>query len=1288
MTADKYHFLSGGGEMGQLMRSKDWSASLVGTPETWPQSLRTTLSIILNSKFPMFLFWGPDLVCFYNDAYRPSLGIAGKHPDILGSRGEDCWKEIWPVIKPLIDQVLAGGEATWSEDQLIPIYRNGKMEDVYWTFSYSPVNDESGKPAGVFVTCNETTEKIITLKKLEDSKNQLEFAIDAVKLGTWDYDPAIKKFTANSRLKEWFGLPAEMEIELDHAINAIAEHDKHRVVAAIERALDYDSGGYYEEEYTIIQPHNQQEIVVLGKGRAWFNEDKIAYRFNGTLEEVTDQVIARRKISDDDKRFRNTVQQAPVGITILRGPEFIVEMANDAYLQLVDRKEANFVGRPLFDSLPEVQETVQPLLNDVLNTGIPFNGIEYPVPVNRYGKQEISYFNFLYHPLREEDGEISGIIVTVTDMTESVKAKHYITESEKQFRKMVMDSPIPMTIFRGKDFVIEIANKVMFEKIWRKNETGVLGKHLLDVFPELKNQKYPELLDAVLKTGKLYKEIESPVYVQGDDGMRDFYLDYEYAPLFEPDGSVSGILVTVNDVTEKVWARKRVEESEKEFRQLADSLPELVWTTDKAGNQTFASKRWKDFTGLDPYDAATFEKMVHPDDLQNIVSTWTGCLATGSIYRTQVRLKSKAGDYQWFYVHGAPIKDEKGQIEKWVGSFTNFNVQKRAEEELIKAVVQIEESESRFRDVANTVPVLIWMAGPDKLRNFFNTAWLNFTGRTVEQENGNGWVVSIHPDDLEKSMSIYTDAFEHRKDYGMEYRLRRHDGEYRWISAKGVPRFTASGSFEGFIGACMDIHEQVIYQQKLKEDEERLNIIIEASELGNWELDLETKQVTYSDRYIEILGHLKGEKLSHQEIVKHLHPDDLGIRDAAFKVAYETGMLHYESRIIWPDKSLHWIEGKGKVFYDDKGRPVKMIGTVRDITEEKNYQQQLKEREEKFRLLADSMPQHIWTADTAGNLNYFNRSVYDYSGLTPEQLNKDGWIQIVHPEEQEKNTEEWLRSVSTGKDFLFEHRFRRHDGEYRWQLSRAIPQRDGNGNIQMWVGTSTDIQQIKEQEQQKDFFISMASHELKTPITSIKGYVQLMQSTYGNNGDAFLKKSLEVVDKQVLTLTRLITDLLDVSKIKSGSLVLNKTAFEIADMIQEVVTQVQHINPDYHISVSGVEAIIHADRERISQVLINLLTNAVKYSPNSKEIIVSHLIEGDQVVVAVRDTGIGINKADQEKIFERFYRVEGKDERTYPGFGIGLFISSEIIQRHQGKIGVTSQPGKGSVFSFQIPLYK
>src|SRR6476620_9673291 len=174
-----YNFLQGGGELGLLTRNYDWASTPVGAPSEWPQSLRTTVNILLSSKFPMFLWWGDDLIQFYNDAYRPSLGNNGKHPAALGQRGEECWPEIWPIIKPLIDQVLAGGGATWSKDQLITIYRNGKLVDVYWTFGYSRVNNESGNVGGVLVVCNETTEKVKQFQQAEESEQHIRTLIES-----------------------------------------------------------------------------------------------------------------------------------------------------------------------------------------------------------------------------------------------------------------------------------------------------------------------------------------------------------------------------------------------------------------------------------------------------------------------------------------------------------------------------------------------------------------------------------------------------------------------------------------------------------------------------------------------------------------------------------------------------------------------------------------------------------------------------------------------------------------------------------------------------------------------------------------------------------------------------------------------------------------------------------------------------------------------------------------------------------------------------------------------------
>jgi len=1123
---EKQQFPAGGGHMGELIRSKNWSATSIGTPGNWPQSLRTTLNIILNCKFPMFLWWGPELICFYNDAYRPSLGDNGKHPVILGMPAKDAWAEIWEIIQPLIDTVLATGEATWSEDQLVPIFRNGKVEEVYWTFSYSPVMDEFGKVTGVLVTCAETTDKMITYKKLEENKERLEFAIEAAELGTWDYNPLTNKFTANARLKSWFGLPPEKEIELDYAVNAIAEKDRRQTIDAIKRALNYDSGGNYEVEYSIINPATNHEIIVQARGKAWFNEENQPVRFNGTLEDVTQEVLARQiaaqsqqrfsaaidavqgilwtndasgkmtgeqpgwasltgqtfeeyqgygwanavhpddaqptidgwnealkerkififehrvkniagyyehfsiravpllnmdgsirewvgvhtnithrktyeaAIRESEKRFRNMVMQSPVPMTIIRGEKFIIETVNRAMLEDIWQKsEADTTGRPLLDVFPELKEQkYAELMNSVFTSGETHREKEAAGYIKVNGEIKRLYLDFEYAPLFETDNSISGLIITINDVTEKVEARQTIEASEQRLRSLVESAPFPIAVYTGLEMRIQFVNQSVID-IWGKGK-DIVGRTYAEVLPELANQGIYQQLENVFTTAIPFHAHNQRVDLMVDNKMKSQYFNYSFTPLFDINGKVYGVMNTAADVTDLVVSKQKVEESEKEFRQLADSLPELVWTTDSAGNQLFASRRWKEFTGLDPYDADTFDKMIHPDDRENVLYAWTVSLASGDIYKTQLRLKSKEGDYQWFYVHGEPIRDEEGKIEKWVGSFTNLNEQKKVEEELISAFQKIEESEKRFRNVANSAPVFIWMAGADKQRYFFNTAWFDFTGRTMEQEKGDGWIEGVHPDDREKCFTLYGEAFSKQQEYQMEYRLRRYDGTFRWISARGVARFTPGGVFEGFIGACMDIHEQVITQKKLKEEEERLNIIVDASDLGTWELNLNTMEVIYSGRYIEIFGYDADAKLSHSEIVAHIHPDDLLKRKIAFETAVITGVLSYESRIIGKDKTLRWVENKGKVFYDEDNRPQKIIGTTRDTTEEKNYEQQLLEREQKFRLLADSMPQFVWTGDAEGNLNYFSRAVYEYSGLSPEQMEREGWLQIVHPDDR------------------------------------------------------------------------------------------------------------------------------------------------------------------------------------------------------------------------------------------------------------------------------------------------
>ena len=1059
-----YPFLSAGGKMGKLLRSINFSAIDIGTPDQWPQSLRTTIGIVLNSAVPMMLFWQKELFFFTNDACSSCLKLSNEDAEMQGLPVKDVLTAKWLPEKSTIKQVLATGQSITLTNHLIPIIQNGVIENTYFTLSCSAVNDESQRPGGVLVI----------------------------------------------------------------------------FVAAVEKSAGL---------ITLVPANYLSESDIKSPG--------IKLPQSATTSPTVNESIGSRVFIDglgeSEKKFRNTVLQAPVGIMLLRGPNFIIETANKIFLDVIGKTEAPFIGMALFDVLPEVKENVEAELINIFTTGELFNATEFPVPLNRFGITSLCYFNFSCQVLKEDDGTFSGIIVIAYEVTDMVNAKYSLAESEKYFRDMVMQSPVPMAILRGKEYLIEIANTEILTSIWRKENYEVLGKGIFTVFPELKEQKYSELLKEVYNSGKLIKENESVVYVKGNDGMKKFYIDFEYAPLFKKDGSVSGIMFTANNITAIVETRQRLELEETRLRLATEGTRLATWDLNLQTNEIIHSGRLAEIFGHDAAVKLSHPAMriqVHPDDLHDVVQkAFEEAMAT-SIYNYEARVVWHDTTIHWIKTQGKVL-------------YSNANIPLR----LLGTTVDITQNKADEREIARLAAIVL----------------------------------------CSKDAII-------------------------------------SENMEGIITSWNEAAERM-----------------------------------FGYRADEIVG----------RSISTIIPPDRSGEEAEILEQIERGLPVYsfETRRIKKDGSLLDISLTISPVKDVRGTITGASKIARDITKQKQIEIQIIASEERFRLLANSMAQLIWTADSSGNFNYYNQAVYNYSGMNFEQLQNEGWLHMVHPDDRKENFSKWKQSINTGEDFILEHRFKRYDGEYRWQLSRALPQKDSNGIIQMWVGTSTDIHEIKENEELKDFFISMASHELKTPVTSIKGYVQILMTMYEDKGDDFLYNSLEKVNKQIINLTTLIVDLLDLSKIKSGSLQLNKEYVDINELITEIVKEIQHTQPDCVIEFTGkVNAIVFIDAGRIGQVLINLLTNAIKYSPNCKEIKVSSRITKNELIVSVTDAGIGISKTDQQKIFQRFYRVTGKDEKTFPGFGIGLFIASQIVERHNGKMGVESEPGKGAVFYFSLPL--
>ncbi|MGH2649259.1 MAG: PAS domain-containing sensor histidine kinase, partial [Ginsengibacter sp.] len=340
---------------------------------------------------------------------------------------------------------------------------------------------------------------------------------------------------------------------------------------------------------------------------------------------------------------------------------------------------------------------------------------------------------------------------------------------------------------------------------------------------------------------------------------------------------------------------------------------------------------------------------------------------------------------------------------------------------------------------------------------------------------------------------------------------------------------------------------------------------------------------------------------------------------------------------------------------------------------------------ERFKFLADNTPVIIWTAEPDGAANYFNKLWCDYTGLTLEESKGSGSQQALHPDDYELTINTWANAIKYQTEFQLEYRIKRaSDGQYRWHMGIGVPFKNEMGNTIAWIGSATDIENQKKEIEKKDEFISIASHELRTPLTSLKGYIQLIeaQTNLPDEVNLYLSKAISSANK----LQHLVNDLLDASKIRAGKLQFSTHVFDLSDMVNDCVDNCRHLYPSHNIKKEFEKDIfICGNDERLEQVLINLINNSVKYSPENKEIIVRCEKNIEYGIVSVIDFGIGMSESEQSKIFDRFYRAENKKHHS-TGLGMGLYIASEIIKEHKGLITVKSILNEGSVFSFSLPL--
>ncbi len=514
----------------------------------------------------------------------------------------------------------------------------------------------------------------------------------------------------------------------------------------------------------------------------------------------------------------------------------------------------------------------------------------------------------------------------------------------------------------------------------------------------------------------------------------------------------------------------------------------------------------------------------------------------------------------------------------------------------------------------------------------------------------------------------------------------------RYFNLSYTPYKDHDGVTKGIVASGYDITEEVVTRQKIKRqvlNQQAYNLFMQAP-VGFSLLTGENHIVELvNETALRITGKTK-ESMGHP--VAEILPE-----------IQSKGYVQFLDRVKQDGESIYLKESKvlltrngveEKIYlniyfqpYYEEDRIIGILTILTDVTEQVSSRKKIEELKDRFETMANNIPNLAWIANADGWIFWYNSRWFEYTGTTLKEMEGWGWQSVHDPKKLPGVLEQWQQSIQEGQPFEMVFPIKGADKIFRPFLTKIVPVKDSDGKIIRWLGTNTDITRQKEIERMKDDFMSMASHELKTPLTTIKAYTQIAESILEENGDKKTLAMMKRMSTQVNKLNTLIEDLLDVTKMQKGKLPYKDEFFDFNELISEVIDDMQKTSHTHTIkSTLGETSKIFGDRNKIGQVIDNLISNAIKYSPKADSIIVSSGVQNNGVLLSVQDFGIGILAKDRKKIFIQFYRVNDNNQITFPGMGIGLYICSEIINRHEGKIWIESKMGEGSVFNVWLPF--
>jgi PAS domain S-box-containing protein len=1352
ITTSDIKFLHGGGEMGALIREMDWSLTPLGPVENWPQSLRTSVSSCLNSKFPILLWWGNELVKIYNDAYRALL--SKKHPWALGKPGKEVWPEIWDIIGPMLKGVYDDGKATWAENQLLLLERDGYPGEYYFTYSYSPIFDESGGIGGVLCVVNETTKQVINTRRL-NTLQQLSFALQQLPGKTLNiraiiYPAAAKVLALNQQdfpyIKMYSvsdnGLSAEsiiadgvdalpLRIDLDSSsrLSALCLEavTLDKIVFTKDPSLNFSGmpkGSWTMEikEAAIIPVIKADKtgaygLVIAGLNPHLPSDDSILSFLNLISEQISTSFTnaialeAERKrvqaLSEIDEAkttfFSNISHEFRTPLTLMLGP--LEELMADPSMAQTHRDNIAMVLRNAL--------RLQKLVNNLLD----FSRLEAGRMNINYQQTDVAALTAqlasAFQSIIESSGmaliikcpPIKGPVFIDREMWEKIvlnllsNAFKYtlsgqiaveLTDNGEKFTLKVTDTGIGIpgeqinTIFQrfqrvqgangrstegsgiGLSIVKELVNimqgVIVVESQLGKGSSFSVTLPLVTSVSQENTSKPDELTNKpadYLREARKWLQ-ESPGHkVQGDP--TDQQNGKPIILLADDNMDMRNYLTRL--LSDK-FAVKAVANGRQAIESLREFIPELV-----------------------------ISDVMMPDvDGYELMSYFKNSQETAHI--PFILLSAKAG--------------EEAKIEGLDSGADDYLIKPFSGRELIskiKSQLKIKQSRERAERYLHSLLMqapagICVLSGPAFVYELVNPLYQQlFPGRELL---GKPLLEAIPEIKGQPIWDILQEVYHSGNTYEGRNLLiplaKTGNGpvEDRYFDFIYQARLNQDNQADGILVYVYEVTEMVRARHRIEESEKRFRSMVEQAPVGllvNKGDDLVFDII--NQPMIDIIG--RGDSIKGKTWFEAV-PELVGqpVVDQLYHT-YRTGKEWQGNEVpIFLKKNgnteLRYFNLVYRPLLED-GKITGLLQSAVDVTEQVNARKDLEQAKDKLELALSAAELGTFDFDIRNGYMFWDercRTLFGISHDNPVSYEAD-FIGGLHPDDRErvlaaiKNV--YDIKVSNGNYDVQYRTVGAVDRKVRWVRAKGKTYFDENGQPVRFTGAVLDITEQKTDEIRKNDFIGMVSHELKTPLTTLSAVMQIARFKLKESSDKRLINAIERGNVQIKRMTAMITGFLDIARLESGKMILEKQSFDIEQLLHELIDELRLIETKHEIDLAACHRVqVYGDRDKISSVISNLINNAVKYSPNGKPITISCERQERMVLVSVQDEGIGIKQQELSHVFDRFYRAETANSRTISGFGIGLYLSAEIIKQHNGEIWVESEPGMGSTFYFTLPI--